>query len=292
MNKSLGFKNNRKATQAPKGKQNKHKLLPVEPDFELSFMVLDLTGKTTADKIIRINQILVDKEGNTNYSEHLFSNGDTPINEEAASYHGITQEMLLNKPELSVDSFNFKQAKNIVVWDGKVTQTLFKRNNINEYSPIINLQALARYLEVEPKPIRLIDYAVKCLAHKKFQVELMLRKPNNKIKVLPEIFDSLKRSYKDLYGEDKVSFLVTVGKANNKKTALASINSYLEKKEVLRKQREEYLKKHPSKNETKTDISDDGRKVIKVVINHNSTNNKNKGKSNPYSTNVVVRKKS
>lgn len=292
MNKSLGFKNNRKAPQAPKGKQNKHKLLPVEPDFELSFMVLDLTGKTTADKIIRINQILMDKEGNTTYSEHLFSNGDTPINEEAASYHGITQEMLLNKPELSVDSFNFKQAKNIVVWDGKVTQTLFKRNNINEYSPIINLQALARYLEVEPKPIRLIDYAVKCLAHKKFQVELMLRKPNNKIKVLPEIFDSLKRSYKDLYGEDKVSFLVTVGKANNKKTALASINSYLEKKEVLRKQREEYLKKHPSKNETKTDISDDGRKVIKVVINHNSTNNKNKGKPNPYSTNVVVRKKS
>ena len=292
MNKSLGFKNNRKATQAPKGKQNKHKLLPVEPDFELSFMVLDLTGKTTADKIIRINQILVDKEGNTTYSEHLFSNGDTPINEEAASYHGITQEMLLNKPELSVDSFNFKQAKNIVVWDGKVTQTLFNRNNINEYSPIINLQALARYLEVEPKPIRLIDYAVKCLAHKKFQVELMLRKPNNKIKVLPEIFNSLKRSYKDLYGEDKVSFLVTVGKANNKKTALASINSYLEKKEVLRKQREEYLKKHPLKNETKTDISDDGRKVIKVVINHNSTNNKNKGKPNPYSTNVVVVKKS
>lgn len=292
MNKSLGFKNNRKATQAPKGKQNKHKLLPLEPDFELSFMVLDLTGKTTVDKIIRINQILVDKEGNTTYSEHLFSNGDTPINEEAASYHGITQEMLLNKPELSIDSFNFKQAKNIVVWDGKVTQTLFKRNNINEYSPIINLQALARYLEVEPKPIKLIDYAVKCLAHKKFQVELMLRKPNNKIKVLPEIFDSLKRSYKDLYGEDKVSFLVTVGKANNKKTALASINAYLEKKEVLRKQREEYLKQYPSKNETKTDISDDGRKVIKVVINHNSTNNKNKGKSNPDSTNVVVRKKS
>lgn len=292
MNKPINIKNNRNNKfKHPKSIGNKQKAA-LEPAFEFAFLIIDLTGKTTTDKIIRINQILVDKNGDSTYSQHLFGNGNTPITQEAFGYHGITESMLAGKPILTAESFDFKQAKNIVVWDGKVTQTLLKRNNIASFSPIINLQALARYLEVEPKPIRLNDYALKSLSHKKYQVELMLRKPENKIKVLPEIFDYLQKRYNECYNESKVSFLVTVGKAPNKKIALASIATYMEKKEALNKQKEDYLKKHPSKVEKQPETQVEGKKVIKVVINQNKEQEKPKRKSHFQRSNGKPLKKS
>ena len=54
-----------------------------------------------------------------------------------------------------------------------------------------------------------------------------MRKPENKVNALLDIFDFLSRAYLEKYKVNKSSFLVVVGKSKNKKEALINIDNYL-----------------------------------------------------------------
>lgn len=263
-------------------KPDQTKMLPL-----LAFLSFDLTSKSIKAKIIRISQILIDRDGQQHFSEHYFNNNRVEISSEAYAYHGISAEMLRDKPKLSSKTFNFNCAKNIVVWDGKVSKTLLRNNDIIGYSSVINLHSLARYLEVDSRPIRLNDYALKNIPHKKFQLEISLRKPENKVKVLVDVFDHLRQAYLKQYGVDKTSFLVVVGKSPTKKEALVNIDAYLKIKDHHEKTKSDYLK---NTNAIKTnEVVETGNKRKIIVVNMNKKNDE-KTKQKPYSPKVKIKR--
>ena len=239
-------------------KKKEHpKMLP-----PLAFLSFELTSKSLSAKIIRITQILIDNEGKQHLSEHYFNNGKAVIDEDAKAYHGISEEMLKDKPTLSSSTFNFKCARNIVVWDGKVTKALLKNNGIIGYSRVINMHLLARHLVGELKPIRLSDFALTNLPHKKNQLEILLRKPENKVKVLVNVFDHLSQVCLDRYGVKKPSFLAVIGNSKNKKEALLSIKAYLDIWALDDRKNNDYLKHPNSEKDTQPSSSGNKKKVI------------------------------
>lgn len=246
--------------------------------YSLAFLVLDLTGSSTSDEIIKVTQTLIAHDGSATTTKHLFRNTEYPISLEAFEYHGLSEFHLKEMHPLTNENFNFTLAENIVVWDGKVTKALFKNNGITKYSPIINLHALARYLEHEPKPIRLNDYALKALSQKKLQVEVLLRNPENKIKVLPEILEFLSKEYQEKFGENRNSFLVIVGKAHNKKNAMSDIATYLKKRDAIQSRISQFKRKIEA-TEAEKPVKNEGRKVIQVVIKQNTETTKAKKKN-------------
>lgn len=199
----------------------------------LAFMIFDLTDKALDALIIKITQLTVFENGETELQHHFFNNEDREISADAFAHHHITAEELKDKPK--VTSFDFNVAKNIVVWDGQVTRSILAKNNITKFPPIINMHSLARYLEDIPKPIRLNDYALKANPKKRNQIEFQLKKAEKKIHVLPEIFEHLKSQYSEKYTENSPSFLVSVGKCRTKKLAMEAIKTYLAKRAEIQK---------------------------------------------------------
>lgn len=253
--KTKYVKNNSAQWKNQKAKKDKSALPP------LAFLILDLTSKSSEARIIRITQLLVHSDGDTTYSEHLFNAGDQEISEEAAEYHKLTVEQLKDKP--SADTFNFEQAQNIVVWDGQVSRKIFKYNNIKKYSSLINMQSLARYLRDIPHPIKMNDYALETLPERKNILEFKLQKPENKVIVMPEIFQHLKGLYKQRYDEDRISFLIAVSRAPNKDKALEAIAQYLKK-------RKEYEARAKNKPQEKP-VEEAGKKKIIVAVKTTSS---------------------
>lgn len=230
----------------------------------LAFMILDLTSKSRDARIIKITQLKFFDNGESELSHHFFSNEDVEISAEAFAHHGITAEQLKDKPKLS--SFDFNAAKNILVWDGQVTRNLLSKNGITKYAPLVNLQSLARYLEDVQSPIRLNDYALKAIPKKKNMLEFQLKKAENKIHVLPEIYKHIKGQYLEKYSEDCIPFLVTVGKARNKKLALEAIKSFLEKREQIQKIKQAKAAKGNAKHKAKQAIEPTKVEVVQTNL--------------------------
>lgn len=249
-----------------------------------AFLSFDLTSRSMGAKIIRISQILIDSKGQQHFSEHLFNNDGVAISEDVQEYLGLTESTLKNKPLLTSKTFDFKCAKNIVVWDGMVTKALLKNNGIIGYSPVINLHSLARYLEDVPKPISLKNFVLNNIPHKKIQLEILLRKPENKVKVLVDVYESLSQAYLNKYGVNKPSFLVVVGKSTNKKKALSNISAYLEIWAQENRTNNDYLK-NPNEPLSGKFITDPGNKRKVISVNLGKSNDLNAAKK------VVVKKK-
>lgn len=233
----------------------------------LAFLVLDLTDKSLDAKIIKISQLIVHANGETELSYHLFNNGEQPISDQAYKYHKITAEMLKDKPDVS--TFNFNQARNIVVWDGQVTRNILRKNGVKKFAPIINLHSLARYLEKVPEPIRLNDYALKVSPNKRNMLEFKLQKPENKVLVLPEIYKFISDKYLEVHTENSAGFLVAVGRSHNKKKFNESIKQYLAK-------REEFRAKNVGKNKPKDEATKPAeeapkKKIIVVAASQSQT---------------------
>lgn len=226
-NKHAGNSGKRKPHNAQRNKPKPK--VQVDPNLPpYAFMIIDLTDKSREAKIIRITQLLVHKDGETELTQQLFNNNGVAISDEAYKYHGISADDLKDKPNL--DTFNFHAAKNIVVWDGKVSTQLLRGNGIKKTAPIINLQSLARYSEPVPKPISLYNYAKKSLVNKKHVIEFLMQKTENKVTVLQHTFDHISNVYLRLHGVNSAAFLAVVGSCKNKKESEERIKKFLEVK--------------------------------------------------------------
>lgn len=236
----------------------------------LAFMIFDLTDKSLDALIIKITQLTMFDNGETELQHHFFNNENRPISADAFAHHQITVEDLKDKPKLS--TFNFNVAQNIVVWDGQVTRSILAKNGVTKFPPIINLHSLARYLEDVPKPIRLNDYALKANPKKRHQIEFQLKKAEKKVHVLPEIYEHIKAQYLTQHTESSPSFLVTVGKCRTKKLAIEAIKSYLEKRKQL-------LKKKPFKNSNNHQQKPDQKPETdkKVIVVNTTLSSSNQG---------------
>lgn len=230
--------------------------LPTRPP--MAFAILDLTSKLPDAKIIKVSQIIVHPDGEKELSEHLFSNGDTPISAEATQYHGITAADLVGKPDVS--TFDFSVARHLVVWDGKVIYRALKNNGVEKIPSIINMHALARYLEDEPKPIRLIDYALKANPTATHTLAFRLKKAENKIGIMISVYNFIKDEYEKKYKLNSNSFLTLVGRSKNKAAFNASVENFLKNHKPAPK------KIKVVANDT-AEIGSNGKKVIAVKIN-------------------------
>ena len=265
----------KKTAQSPfKKTDSKAKGLKVNKNLPpLAFMIFDLTSKSQDARIIKITQLTVFKNGETELSHHLFNNEETPISEEAYAHHRISAEDLKDKPKLS--TFDFFAAKNIVVWDGKVTRNILRKNGITKLPSIINMQALARYLDGISGAISLNSYALKANPKKKNLIEFMLKKPENKIHVMPEIYEHLKTQYLEKHTENCASFMVTVGKAQNAKAAMEAIKVFLEKRTAIEKSNK--LKGGFNKTGTNNRASDAPQNDKNVIVVKTSQTQINQG---------------
>lgn len=221
------FKNNKtQNSRKAEVKDNDH--LPL-----YAFLIMDLTDLSRHAKIIRITQLLLHKDGETELTQHLFNNEDVEISDVAAKYHGITAEQLKGKP--SISTFNFFAAQNIIVWDGKVSGQLLRVNGVKKTAPIINLQSLARYTEPDARPISLYNYAKKEITAKRHVLEFLMQKNENKATILRFAFDHIQTLYLKLYGADTPSFLASVGSCKSKKEAIERIKKFLDYRDRLNK---------------------------------------------------------
>lgn len=225
----------KKATKSFKPKKTFNpkfaKKKPIDNRPPLAIMVFDLTSRATDAKIIRIFQLIVHEDGETEASSHLFNNGTHAISEEAFKYHGINADDLADKPDAS--TFDFCQAKNVVVWDGQVTRSIFRHNKITKFSPLINLHALARYLEPIQNSISLNKYALKANPARKHILEFQLKKIENKVIALHDIYKHICLKYKEVHDENRPAFLVALGKTPDKKKFLATIDAYMKKRQEI-----------------------------------------------------------
>lgn len=234
----------------------------------LAFMIFDLTSKSQDARIIKITQLTVFNNGETELSHHLFNNEETPISEEAYAHHRLSAEDLKDKPKLS--TFDFFVAKNIVVWDGKVTRNILRKHGITQFPSTINMQALARHIEGIPGAISLNSYALKASPKRKNIIEFMLKKPENKIHVMPEIYEHLKTQYLAKYDENSPAFLVTIGKCRTQKDALAAIKVFLEKRKIMQK-----AKQNKGRGKPHVKVNNQSQKPAtekKVIVINTSTN--------------------
>lgn len=224
------------------------------PDFECAFLILDLAEKSTKGKIIRITELLLAKNGETDFNQYLFSNEGIAISEEANIYHNISEADLVGKPLLT--TYNFKKAKNIVVWDGHTTTSILKANNIRQTAPIINLLSLARFKEKEHKTIALKKYAAIAQPQIKHVLEMHLRKPENKVFSLSAIYNFLKKEYLEKFNMNNPAFLCAAGRARDK----ASFDAAIEKaavrhKEFLAKEAKSKIKVQPAVAKTTISVT-------------------------------------
>lgn len=224
------------------------------PDFECAFLILDLADKSIIGKVIRITELLLAKNGETDFNQYLFSNEGVAITAEANKYHNISEADLVGKPLLS--SYNFKKAKNIVVWDGHTTTSILKANNIRQTAPIINLLSLARFKEEVHKTIGLKKYAAIAEPQKKHVLEMYLRKPENKVFSLAAIYKFLQKEYLEKYNMNNPAFMCAAGRARD----IASYTSAIEKatakhKEFLAKQAKSIVKEQPATAKTTISVT-------------------------------------
>ena len=245
------------------GKNNK-KLPP------LAFMIFDLSDKSINARIVKITQLIVDNDGETDLTHHYFNNEGHPVSEEAFAHHGVSDEFLKDKPK--IESYDFNVAKNIVVWDGQVTRNILHKNGVSKFPSLINLHSLARYLEDVPKPIRLNDYALQANPGNKNMIEFRLKKSENKIHVLPSILKHIEARYLEVYNENSVPFLVTAGKQRNKKGALEAIKAFLDKRETLSKAKGRF-KPNKSNDQHKKEAAP----AKKVIVVNTSANQAKQG---------------
>lgn len=195
-----------------------------------AFLIMDLTDLSRHAKIIRITQLLLHKDGETELTQHLFNNEDVEISDVAAKYHGITAEQLKGKP--SISTFNFFAAQNIIVWDGKVSGQLLGVNGVKKTAPIINLQSLARYTEPDARPISLYNYAKKEITAKRHVLEFLMQKNENKATILRFAFDHIQTLYLKSHGVNSADLLEAVGLCETKKESINCINKYLSEKQL------------------------------------------------------------
>lgn len=211
--------------------KNRHtkpkKKLTTTPEYEVAFLLFDLSSKSIKAKVLRITELLLSKDGETDFNQYLFSIGDAEISKEASEYHGIHKEDLIGKPELK--SYDFFKARNIVVWDGHTTTSILKANEIRRTSPITNLLSLARFKEENPKTISLKKYAIIAQPQKRHTLDFTLQKPENKVLCLPAIYNFLQKEYLELHGLDDPLFLYTVGRSRDKETYNAIIKKAINK---------------------------------------------------------------
>lgn len=285
--KSVGAKArpNKKFAAKKGGKKPQKKPLPKLP--LLNFISFELTSRKKSAAIIKINQLSSNAEGKLGFESFLFSNSGKEISEEAHSYHKITEAMLDGKP--LVADHNFNKTQFIVFWDGEVARHLLRTNKVKKYAPIINLQTLARYLNDPPKPIKLIDYAKLVLPQKRLQLEIIMRNPNSKIEVLPNILQALQDKYLAKFGDNSHRFLSVMSRSKSRKDFDERLKKYMEIRKELDAKAAKFNK---GKNKvTETQPSDNlvnGKKVINVTL---SSSNGIKNPNNTIKVEIIKRKR-
>lgn len=250
------------------GSKNLKKPAPKLPLY--NFMSLELSSKKNSAAIIKINQLVGD-DNKLTPATSLFSNNGKEISDEALSYHKISAEMVANKPVVS--EFDFNNTQFLVFWDGEVARNLLRTNKVKKYAPIINLQTLARHLNVIAKPIKLIDYAKEALPQKRLQLEIKMRNPNSKIDVLPDILDYIKRKYLAKFGDDSPRFLSVLSRAKNGKDFEERLNKYIAIRDELAEKAAKSNKGKKPTDAPKTDATTSAKKVINVTMGLNSNKN-------------------
>lgn len=210
----------------------------------LAFVSLELTHNSPNAVIIQMNK-LTHVKGQALESTFIYSNKDTPISPEATAHHGLTEYDVRFKRKIS--DFNLKREDFNVVWDGLVTKKLFWVNEVVSYSRLINLHLLARFFTENRQPIRMINFASISTNRSVEELSQSLKNPLNKLRILPEIYEHIRKLAQERYGEDTPEFLAKISKARTIDDVPKLIAEYLEKKKVFDAKRKNYETKKTAK---------------------------------------------
>ena len=171
-------------------------------------------------------------------STFLYSNNNTPISPEATAHHGITEYDVRFKRKIS--DFNLKREDFNVVWDGLVTKKLFWVNEVASFSRLINLHLLARFFTNNRQPIRMINFASTSTNRSVEELSSSFRNPLNKLRILPEIYEYIRKLAREKYGEDSHEFLAKISKARTIDDVPKLVAEYLAKKKAFEAKRKNY----------------------------------------------------
>lgn len=203
----------------------------------LAFVSLELTHNSPNAVIIQMNKLSYVK-GQAFESTFLYSNNNTPISPEATAHHGITEYDVRFKRKIS--DFNLKREDYNVVWDGLVTKKLFWVNEVASFSRLINLHLLARFFTNNRQPIRMINFASTSTNRSVEELSSSFRNPLNKLRILPEIYEYIRKLAREKYGEDSHEFLAKISKARTIDDVPKLVAEYLAKKKAFEAKRKNY----------------------------------------------------
>lgn len=233
----------------------------VEPrNIIYSSMELTSSGDANA-RIIKLNLVIPStKPGNVDFKRKIIlcNNDGVEISAEAKSYHGITEDMLENAPlakDVPFPSYGF-----IAVWDGYIAKILFDTNNVAIHKgTLIDLHKLLRFTkEHASHRISLKKAAIEATKDSLSpeQVEEFLSTPENKVLLLPVIFDYIRKFYETEHGITDLTALARLSRQLDKKRymkALERIKVQLElQRKIVAKKRKPTSKHQPKISNIKT----------------------------------------
>lgn len=220
-----------------KNKPTKRKLEP--RNIIYSSMELTSSGDSNA-KIIKLNLVVPStKPGNLDFNREitLCNNNGVEISEEATAYHGITKDMLEEAPlakDVLLPRYGF-----MAVWDGYIANILFDTNNVViRKGSLIDLHKLLRFTkEHASHRITLKKAAIEATANSLSteQVEGFLASPENKVLLLPVIFEYIRDIYKKQHGITDLTLLARLSRQLDKKHYLKALDRIKTQMEARRK---------------------------------------------------------
>jgi hypothetical protein len=235
-----------------------------------SSMELTSSGDSEA-KIIKLNLIVPSTKPNSVDFKRkiiLCNNDGVAISDKAKNYHGITEDMLKNAPlakDVSLPRYGY-----IAVWDGYVTDILFHSNNVSiRKGSLIDLHKLLRYTKEHASHlITLKKAAIEATKDSLTpeQVESFLSSPENKVLLLPVIFEYLRGLYKSLHGITDLASLARLSRQRDKKCylkALGRIKSQIENRRKMEAKKRKHMDKRDNIKQYPMKVS---KKVSKPVV--------------------------
>lgn len=210
----------------------------------LAFVSLELTHNSPDAVIIQMSKSIY-VNGQAIEKTFTYSNNGTPILPEATAHHGLTEYDVRYKRKIS--NFDLKREDFYVVWDGLVVKKLFWVNEVTKYSRLINLHLLARFFTKNRQPIRMIRFALSSTNKSVEELSSFSKKPLNKLRILPDIYERIRKLARENYGEDTPEFLAKISKARTIDDIPKLIDEYLEKKKVFDAKRKNYELKKTAK---------------------------------------------
>lgn len=196
-------------------------------------------------KIIKLDFIVPDlnPESISFHRKTLLCNNDgVMISDKAKIYHGIQENMLVGAP-LAKDIL-FPPYDFIAVWDGYIANIILKANKVAiKKGSIVDLHRLIRFtkehashrIALKKAAIEATQGSLTC-----DQVDKFLDNPENKVLLLPVIFEYLRNIYKLHHGITDIASLAYLSHQVDKKhylKALAQTKLQIENKKMQFKKR-------------------------------------------------------